>query len=347
MIKHQFLVKIEKELGLPRFVKEASKEDFPPFPAVFADYNNRKYPCETPAQIYTSAIEWKLAKDEPRFGDAIWKYAADWNIQHEIKRVWDYLDSLNVNNNPVLQVGHRKFHLKTAADYQQAAKFVISKRHEIPLEEAAKVASFLLENATANGIPLLETEEELERLQGGKAYFDTKLASAALLQRKKYMKSDKEVEMLDSIARILEKNKTASVNPELGRTLAILVDKLDKQAGIGYTEVIPPEIAFQTYPLRTISREWSKLVRFKSGSVYHVDDLKSCPIDVITYVVGYKAASDLSQGMYVDPYALASWTMEATDGEVKIVEERLKEAGVLPRFFQGSQSKSLVGIPLS
>lgn len=347
MLKHQFLVKIEKELGLPSFVKEATSEDFPRFPAIFADYNRRKYPCETPAQIYTSAIEWKLAKDEERYGKAIWKYASNWGIQSEIKRLWDYMDRLNVNKEPVLKIGHKEFRLKTASDYHEAARFTLAHRHEIPLEEAAKIASFLLENATVNGVPLLQMEEELERLQGGKAYFDPKLASMALIQRKRYMKTDKEQEMLDSLARVIEEKKTASVNPELGRTLALLLDKLDKQAGIGYTEVIPPELAFQTYPLRTISREWSKLVRFKTGSVYHVDDLKNCPIDVITYITGYKTASQLANGTNIDPFALAAWTNEVSESEVKLVEEKLADYGIKPRFFQGSVAKSLVGIPLS
>ena len=295
---------------IPSYVKEASQaETLNPeglSDASYADIINRRFPIHTKAACYISSLYFlenrenipnptrevisnRLAKAAMQHGisDDITDLALR---NEEIKKQAAYIDPQDC-----MLPEESRYPLRNSAEIEKAAEYLLKYRAWFPLETRMDMANRVLDKAASFGVEFAPELDIALQKQAGRGTYSPDEAINQIVYRKALITDPSIKEALNKLASTISNSPELAYDPETPRSLAILLDDIDRGWDIKYGKAVrAPEDFMFGGVFKTASAEVSSRFGTATGSMYHKSQLSSLSLDAIEEMFGEKCAADVS-----------------------------------------------------
>lgn len=340
-----------QQYPLPPFCKQASSEEIMGTGAAYAYPPSKLYPCDTAAATWLSAVFFldKRASFKPHqaayIESQLDKYAKYHGIGERIsvlktrfKEAAEAQNESNLSDDDfaLLMDGERHYPLRNAKEVKVAAEFMQKTARIIPLSYRQKMAGRILAKADQYGAALGGDLDNFLQKQAGQGHCSAQAAAEFLFERARLLKIagclDAAIEM-GKMAKAALLSKEAIHDCEHRRTLAAIVDRMDREQGLHekFAELRLPEDVLFELTEKKASDLRNSHVATSTGNYYKRDDLAQLKLADIADFMGDEFATAISDGnLFVSGEKLAAIVPTLPLADVKLFDRMVSSLGVQP-----------------
>ena len=338
------LFKLDQIYQLPSFVKQAFRDtQRPDMPRVlYADPDNRRYPCHTAAATYLSQIYFneKSAEFSPEIRQKIataLKAACDFfSVSPPTTRPQEKVASPSEDDYAFVwkpdDASDRvlKLPIRTPAEVKQAADWIDKYRDGFPLFERAAMCRRILQKAAKENVELSAEQKSSLQKQAGFGISDVAAFRREFQSRRYLSKSAELTERLNQIEQAATTPKT--LGSEKARIkLACALDLLDRELRLKPEHGLKTaEDLFCGIPYQEIASLRDDAFSLQTGAIYSKQAMTRLDKTAITHVFGDELLREVTTGLQLDPEKAASVFSTLPLSEAETLELLLSEAGVQP-----------------
>lgn len=349
---HQEFWRLTKLHSLPDFVKnaEVSASNRPLHYTLYADQDERRFPCDDPANTWLSCLYYmhntskipsiKQASIEEKLG----KFAKFWNIEHEYDALKQEFKKLSTEGGPsdddyALVVNYhgstiKKFPVRNAKSAEKAAEYLFDNRDKYPYDWRKIAAANILEKAASYNANLDSNHEIYLQRAAGHGMTPTKRVSEAILSRI-FMLGDNDMakaakaQMAELAQAILKLDKM--LEPEFLTKTAELLDHIDDAFELRryYKRgMLTPEECCFGFTVKHASAIGSSYIQLTTGATYKLSDLRKIAKDIFSTALDDDIVEYVCDEDQIDVEKLATVLPTVPRDDASMLEKALTSAGV-------------------
>lgn len=327
----------------PSYVKEASQaETLNPeglTDASYADIINRRFPIHTKAACYISSLYFLENRESiaPATREAISTRLAKAAMQHgisddiadlaqrseELKKQASYIDPQDC-----MLPEENRYPLRNPAEIKKAADYLLKYRAWFPLETRIDMANRVLDKAASFEVEFAPELDIALQKQAGRGTYSPDEAVNQIVYRKTLITDPSIKDALTKLANTLGGSPELALDPETSRSVAVLLDGIDRSWEIKYSSSIKaPEDFMFGGVFKTAAAEIYSRFGTATGSVYHKSQLSSFDRDAVEELFGEKCAADVASIGGINIEKLANHISSLSYMDALSFDWYMKEAG--------------------
>jgi hypothetical protein len=324
---------------MPDYVKRASREETLSPKGLawssYADNTSREFPCHTKAATYVSALyfeenkekmpDWRRGLTERRLKEA----AADHGILADIEQIvvrGQQLakESARIPDDDFMIPTERRYPLRNNEEVKAAAQYLVTYRDKFELDDRIDMARRVLRKAALTGAEFSEDLDVSLQKQAGAGTCEPGEVLQQLNYRSMLHDNNASKEAWQKIA-----NRIQEMDPmvlsSLVRSVAVQLDRIDRNAGVKYGSMIkrPEEFMFGIL-FKDAAYAVANSCGLATGSVYTKDSLSVLSHEDICDLWGEKAANEMQRGYGLNVEKIAEKAASLDWRNALVLDWRLK-----------------------